>query len=108
MEPSNHLPSQALAETENPGVSATPESDLMWTAWNKRTGDGDIEGPGDFCRRKELECQRLRRALEFVKTHAVFPLGVVHLFKPGSPWDIVNIRGEGRPELKGTRDATAK
>ena len=50
--------------TENLNPSSTPETDTMFSAWNMRKGNGDIEGPGDFCRRKERECNRLKIALQ--------------------------------------------
>lgn len=54
--------------------------------------DSEIDLDQVKAKLSDFECERntAREALRFVKQHAVFPLGIVHASKPGSPWDIVN------------------
>lgn len=60
--PSEEKPSETA--TEYAANGDTPETNAMWSKWNLRKGSGDdIEGPGDFCRRKERECNTLKQQL---------------------------------------------
>jgi hypothetical protein len=35
------------------------------------------------------DLEKIKKAIEFIKKHAVFPLGIVYDMRPGSPWDVV-------------------
>ena len=56
-----------------------------------------------WCLEAEHERDKCKEALAFVKEYAVFPLGVMHDCRPGSPWDVVNaaLNGPNRDQGKG-------